>query len=68
MAHHPRTFEELVAGISARLRPVLADMPCGEFEALVRRMAAVEAKYQYPSTPGLRALTPTTASPPADAP
>lgn len=42
---------ELAGEIAARLRPVVPHMDTGEFDALVRRIAAVEVKYRVPATP-----------------
>ncbi len=52
MAHHHPTFEELVADIAGRLRPVLPEMPQAEFDALVHRIAGVKAQWSHtPVTP-----------------
>ena len=46
------TFEELVADIAGRLRPVLPEMPQAEFDTLVRRIAGVKAQWaRGPVTP-----------------
>ena len=52
MAHHDPTFEELVADIAGRLRPVLPEMPQEEFDTLVQRIARVKAQWSHtPVTP-----------------
>lgn len=52
MTDHRPTFEELVADISGRLRPVLPEMPQAEFDALVHRIAGVKAQWSHtPVTP-----------------
>lgn len=43
--------EQLVADIAARVRPAVPDLPAGEFDALVRRMADLELKYRDRRTP-----------------
>lgn len=56
MGHHDPTFEELVADIGGRLRPVLPEMPQEEFDALVHRIARVKARWRHaPDTPAASA-------------
>ena len=52
MSPHDPTFEELVADIGGRLRPVLPEMPQEEFDTLVHRIARVKAQWRdVPQTP-----------------
>ena len=47
------TAEQLRADVSRRLRPAVPGMPAEEFDALVRRIVAVELKYDpYRVGPG----------------
>jgi len=46
---------ELVKNIAKRLRPVCANMPDSEFDAMVQRLADLELKYANRSTPSRRA-------------
>jgi hypothetical protein len=52
MSQHEPSFEELMADIGRRLRPVLPEMPAADFDALVHRIATVKAKWSHtPVTP-----------------
>ena len=46
MPNVSRLAVELRAAIADRIRPLYADLPSQEFDALVDRMAAIQMKYE----------------------
>jgi hypothetical protein len=46
----PGELARLHSELALRLRPVCADMPPSEFDALVREVARVKVKYDLPAS------------------